>query len=97
MDSQKDFTTTFGSTATLLHENPMNNNSQAASQLMRDYSKDCMLDIFMHLCLLRYVDQDKIDPNLNVTEVCHKIGALKQIWSDDTGCLHKDIPDKVIQ
>ena len=35
----------------------------------------------MHLCMLDYVGSNKIDPTLNVQEVCRQISDLKQFRS----------------
>ena len=48
----------------------------------------------MHLCMLDYVGNDKIDPSLNVVEVCRQISGLKQVRMVD-GRLLTDTPDEL--
>ena len=48
----------------------------------------------MHLCMLDYVGHDKIDPALNVVEICRQINGLKQVQCFN-GRLHKNTPDKL--
>ena len=48
----------------------------------------------MYLCMLDYVGHDKIDPSLNVVEVCRKISELKQVQSVN-GRLTMDNLDKL--
>ena len=46
----------------------------------------------MHLCMLDYVGNDKVDPSLNAVEVCRQISEVKQMRMVD-GKLHTATPE----
>ena len=48
----------------------------------------------MHLCMLDYVGNDKVDPSLNVVEVCRQISEVKQMRMID-GKLQTATPDEL--
>ena len=45
--------------------------------------------------MLDCVGSDKVDPTLNVQEVCRQISGLRQRYSDDNGRVYTDTPDKL--
>ena len=48
----------------------------------------------MHLCMLDYVGNDKVDPSLNVVEVCRQISNVNQTRMVN-GKLHTATPDEL--
>ena len=48
----------------------------------------------MHMCMLNYVDHDKVNESLNVVEVCRKIREMKQVKLVNER-LTKDTPDEL--
>ena len=63
-----------------LPEKPTYTDGLATRNMLRKFSEKCKFDIFMHICMLDYVGGDKIDPTLNVQEICRQITGLKIIW-----------------
>ena len=94
LDNQEEFTKTFGSSPTLLPSKPIDNDNGSTISTLHTYSGKCQLDIFMYLCMLDFVGHDKINPSLNLFEVCRKISELKQVQSVN-GRLITDIPEEL--
>ena len=61
---------------------------------IRNYSDQCKLEIFLHLCQLNYVGLTNIDIGLNTLEVCSHISELKQVYCKG-GRTHHDTPDEL--
>ena len=94
LDNQEEFTRTFGSPPTLLPSKPMDNDNGLAMSMLHNYSGKWQLDIYMYFCMLDYVGHDKIDPSLNVVEVCRKISEWKKVQSVN-GRLTTDTPYEI--
>ena len=77
MDNQAKFWDTFGSNPFLWPAKPTDTSIDAASKKLQKYSAQCQLDIFMHLCQLDYVGDEKIDPALNTVELCCQINEMR--------------------
>ena len=80
LDNQSAFVQAFGLAPTLVPENLNSSNYSSLQKIVRDYGESCKLDIFLHLCQLNYVGNDKVDVALNTQEVCSKISSLRQVF-----------------
>ena len=77
LDIQGEFIHTFGAHPKLLPTNPIGLDTRIIQRLLREYSEKCKLEIFMHLCMLDYVGDDRVDQSLHINEVSRKISAIK--------------------
>ena len=74
LDNQTELALTFVEFPMLLLTRPTDTDNGSAMLMLHKYSEKCQLDIFIYLCMLDYVGHNKVDPPLNVVEVCRKIG-----------------------
>ena len=92
LNNQTEFVRTFSSNPTLVPSKPIYTDNSSAMLLLHNFSEKCKLDVFMHLCILDYVGNDKVDPSLNAVEVCRQISEVKQMRMVD-GKLHTATPE----
>ena len=81
LDSQLTFHLAFRVMPAILSENSNNSNNPSCVKILREYGDTCKLDIFLYLCQLNYVGNDKVDTTMNTQEVCSSIGELRQSYS----------------
>ena len=62
LDGDDQFRQTFGDDPDMLPERPWDSNVTVARKILHEYSEQCKLDIFIHLCQLDYVGESNIDP-----------------------------------
>ena len=94
LDNQNEFKQTFGLGPVILPEKLTINDNLSTRRILQNYADKCKFDICMYLCMLDYVGEDKIDPTLNVQEVCRRISDLKQKMSDNER-VYTDTPDEL--
>ena len=94
LDTQSDFETAFGLSPILIIENPNMSNYASCLKILRNYSENCKLDTFLHICRLNYVGHDKIDVTIHTCEVCQKISSLTQTYTLGQR-LKVNIPEKL--
>ena len=78
MNSQREFTKTFGSSPTLLNAFPVPLKNDDLLAKVSDFKAACALKIFLHICHLDYVGRDKDGNSLTLVELGSSLSKLKQ-------------------
>ena len=95
LDNQNEFKQDFGLDLVILPEKMTINNNFSTRPILQNHADKYKFDISMYLCMLYYVGEDKIDPNLNIQEVCRRLSDLKQKMNDN-GRVYTDTPDELV-
>ena len=78
LDSQEAFYNTFGTLPTLLGVKPLTNDANTVTKQVQAFLDRFKLDIFLFICGKDYVGTDKIDEQVNLTELGRSMLLLKQ-------------------
>ena len=62
--------------------------------MLYKFSEKCKLEFFIHLCILNNVGHGKVEPYLNVVELCHQISEVKRVRMVE-GKLQTATPDEL--
>ena len=62
--------------------------------IIRDYGDLCKLEMFMHSCMLNYVDYTKVDVDLNTLDICSQISDVRQVYNQN-GRMYHDTLDEL--
>jgi len=79
----------------LLPSKPTSIDGIVTAKLLLEFSDQCRLDIYLHVCRKFYVGNTKVDENTSMIEVCREISGLSQEWRDSNGKMIVDTPEEL--